>query len=168
MWGRSAFFPWLRLEPPTTIAVGDFELIPYERETYAGPNTTAVNAVTAPYREVTDEPIAEATLVRCAGRDLIADLDDDQIASAFTFAEMVALAGLARRRFFSHGGYSNRDTYRLVVQGFDVPGQGSLSRAPRRDGTRGVFQPSRRAPVCFARSTSTAIALSSISNFCGH
>ncbi len=137
--GTLAFFPWLRI-PPGPIAVGQFELIPYNREGYAGPDAAAIDAITAPYRDVIDNPIEEVTLLRFIGADLTSDLDEQQIEAAFTCAEMVALAGFARRRYFVHGkAYSKRDNYRLVIQRFNEPGKGTFQQSPRRDGTRNVY-----------------------------
>ena len=100
---------------------GEFELVPYVRGEYRGRDAEAIDLVTAPYREIPDVPISEAVFLRVENAELVADLNDKQLEAAFTFAEMVALVGLARRKFFLHSGYSNRDNYRLVVQGYDEP-----------------------------------------------
>jgi hypothetical protein len=135
--GTLAFFPWLRLAAP--LRVGAFELVPYVRGQYTGPDAGAIDLVTAPYREVPDTPIREAVLLRLGENDLVADLDEKQLDAIFAFGEMIALAGLSRRRFFFHSGYSNRDHYRLVVQRFDEPGKGTLLKLRRRDGVNNVF-----------------------------
>jgi hypothetical protein len=138
--GTLAFFPWLRL-PPQTIRCGEFELIPYARGRYEGRNATTIDLVTSAYREVPDIPIEEAVLLRLEDSDdLLAHLDEKQIDACFAFSEMVALAGLTKRRFFCQsGGYSNRDNYRLVVQQFDEPGNGVCQRTRRRDGVASHF-----------------------------
>jgi hypothetical protein len=66
--------------------------------------------------------------------ELTAELDEEKISEAFTFSEMVSLAGLARRRFFDYSGYSNRDNYRLVIQTFTHPVGGFGIATRRRDG----------------------------------
>lgn len=134
--GMLASFPWLRLRAP--VRAGEFQLIPYVRDEYKGPCAETINLVTAPYREAPDTPIAEAVLLGIEGFAVDADLGEG-LDGAFLFSEMVALAGLAKRRFFQHSGYSNRDNYRLIVQGFDEPGKGTLERHRRRDGVRSVY-----------------------------
>ncbi len=135
--GALAFFPWLRLASKPH-KFGEFVLLPHVRGDDS-PGASVVDAVTAPYQEGTDQPIREVTLVAIDGRDLLADIDDDQVNAAFVFGEMVALAGLAKRQVFAHTGYSNRDTYRLVIQRFDQPGGGSLQLNRRVDGAKRVY-----------------------------
>jgi hypothetical protein len=138
--GALAFFPWLRLPSDLKpIHAAGFELLRYAHDEYKEANAEAVGAVLAPYAEGARTPLREAVLLRVAGRDIVDDLDASQIEAAFQFAEMVALAGLSKRQFFSHSGYSNRDAYRLIIQKFDKPGKGSLQQSLRRDGVSSLY-----------------------------
>jgi hypothetical protein len=133
--GALAFFPWLRVPCDfRPIQVAGFELLRYVRDEYKAAHADAVAAVLAPYVETGNKSIDEAMLLRAVDRSIVDDLDTTQIDAAFELAEMVALAGLSNRQFFSHSGYSNRDNYRLIVQRFDEPDKGTLQRYRRRDG----------------------------------
>ena len=55
----------------------------------------------------------------------------------FVFSEILAIAGLAAREFFSVGAllYQNRDNFRLVIQGFSSEQNGATIVTRRRDGS---------------------------------
>lgn len=128
-----AFFPWLQLT--SGFAVGDFELIPYERDTFAGPDAAAVDSILRPYEEVAGLSVRDATLLRVLPGWLTDDLTETQTSAAFTFAQMLSFAGLAVRRFFDHTGYCNHDYFQFIVQGYDDPSRGVSVVTRRRDGS---------------------------------
>jgi len=127
-----AFFPWLQLSPGFT--VGDFELVPYERATFAGPDAAAVDALLRPYEEVANLSVRDATLLRVHPARLTDDLTEEQVNGAFTFGQMLSFAGLARRQFFQHTGYYNHDHFQMIVQRYDDPTRGVGVVTRRRDG----------------------------------
>lgn len=142
-----AFFPWLRLSPGFT--VGDFELIPYDRSNFAGPDAAAVDAILRPYEEVAGRSVRDATLLRVHPNGLTDDLAEAQVGAAFTFAQMLSFAGLGGRRFFNHSGYCNHDNFQLVVQRYDDPTRGVGVVTRRRDGsTRNLVTASVHRVAC--------------------
>ena len=128
-----AFFPWLQLSPGLTM--GEFELIPYERGTFTGPDAAAVDALLRPYEEVANVSVRDATLLRVHPGGLTDDLTEEQINGAFAFGQMLSFAGLARRQFFQHSGYYNHDHFQLIVQRYDDPSRGVGVFSRRKDGS---------------------------------
>jgi hypothetical protein len=141
--GTLFFFPWLRLN--REITVGNFSLVRYSRgESPAGPGTeeqAIIDDVLNPYLEGPGEPITHATLLGSNKRGLFDELNDEERMEAFVFSELLSLAGIAHREYFSQlGQYCNRDHFRLIGQKFDRPG-GSLFTLRRRDGATRQFWP---------------------------
>jgi hypothetical protein len=128
-----AFFPWLHLTSGFT--VGEFELIPFVRGSFAGTDAAAVHSILSPYEEVAGLSVRDATLLRIHPSGLTDDLTEIQVSAAFTFAQMLSFAGLAVRQFFHHSGYSNHDHFQLVVQRYDDPIRGVGVVTRRRDGS---------------------------------
>jgi hypothetical protein len=134
--GALAFFPWLRLRD--RLKVGAFELLPYQhgKPFSAAPSTLpAVHAILQPYWMRWDVAGRHSAILRRDGRGLLDDVNEADIEELYRFAEYVAFAGLARRRYFGHDRYWNRDHFRLIVQKFDLEqldGTAMVSR--RRDG----------------------------------
>lgn len=137
-----AFFPWLRLQEHPT--VGPYELVPYSRgEQPAGEGTSeqaTLDSILEPYVSSRAEPSGRATLLRCDGGELTAELTKEQRQRMFEFSEVVAFAGLAAREYFRHT-YWNRDHFRFVIQGFRDPAGGAAILTRRRDGSTQSYWP---------------------------
>lgn len=134
-----AFFPWLRVENEAKF--GNYRLIPYERgKRPFGSGTSeqeTVDDVLEPYVERGSQPISEATLVRVGQNDLLSDIGEGEANTIFIFSELLAIAGLSKRRFFGLATfeYCNRDIFQVVVQRFSRSVGGATRTYRRRDGT---------------------------------
>lgn len=139
--GNLAFFPWLILEKDFDF--DDFQLLGYRRGATPGRDAdeqAAIDRVLSAYRDSSGKPVNRATVMCHAFQGTpTATIDESLHADFFVFADLVAFAGLAGRRFFSHSGYCNRDSYRLVLQAFTDPGRGVLVTTRRRDGQTNTF-----------------------------
>ncbi len=133
-----AFFPWW--QPTRGLSIGEFDILPFERdgEPLLGDAELqrTVESLTEPYKESGDLPIQAAAVLRVGEHWPLDELDDEEISAAFRFAELVTVAGLSARTFFSQSGYCNRENFQLVVQRFDRPDKGVTLRSTRRDGYR--------------------------------
>jgi len=128
-----AFFPWLTIEEELT--VGGFTLVPYikgESPGGSGKDThEVIDGILSPYLQQKDQPVDSATLLLMDNKALLADLEEDERSDAFLFSELLSLTGLSGRKYFSWGGYCNRDNFRLIIQsGLG----GAFISARRRDG----------------------------------
>lgn len=137
-----AFFPWLRLrEHPT---VGPYELLPYSRGDEPAGEGTALQAtldtILEPYIAARADPIDDATLICYGGRDLTAQLTEEERTCMFEFSELLAFAGLAARKYFRHA-YWNRDQFRFVIQSFARADGGAWIHTRRRDGGTRSYWP---------------------------
>lgn len=128
-----AFFPWIQLR--SELSVGDYQFLPFARGARPGPDQGVIDAVLEPYKGPSGHPISDAVILTVNGRGLTEDMPEDLHQDLFALGEIVAIAGLAKRRFFGHVGYTNRDHYRLVIQGFKDSGGGALVTNRRRDGS---------------------------------
>lgn len=132
-----AFFPWYTAPEP--LAIGRFELLPYEPGSFALAESRVIDAFLGSYTDAGGgRPVRSATIVRLTGREPTFDLTADERAAVFQFADIVAFSALARREFFAWGTtYVNRDHFRLIIQSIPPEGEGAVSiRARRRDGSR--------------------------------
>ena len=136
------FFPWIEVKEE--LKLGEFQLVPYEPgRTPGGAGTelqASLDSVLQHYVDVNQESIRHATLVVADGHQVFDDLTEEERASYFNFAELVAFGGLAKREFFGLGNrYCNRDDFTFTVQGFrqESSGVGIVSR--RRDGGKNAF-----------------------------
>lgn len=128
-----AFFPWIRL--PSDLSVGDYQLLQFKRGAKPGPDQEAIDLVLEPYKGPSGHPVSDAVILTVNGRALTEDMPESLHQDLFAFGEMVAVASLAKRHFFGHIGYTNRDNYRMVIQAFTDPGRGALVTNRRRDGS---------------------------------
>jgi hypothetical protein len=134
-----AFFPWFSIAEPKTF--GQFDLIPYDRDRKpggVGPQLqSVVDAITRPYVYQGDYPIRTAALLKVGDGEVTRHLSEDDVSTAFAFAELLACAGLAGREFFSVAGilYSNRDAFRLSIQHFQRTDGPTTVVTRRRDGS---------------------------------
>lgn len=137
-----AFFPWIDLE--NEIAIGDYRLVPYIRGRLpAAPDSelqATLDGILEPYK-AGNYPIRKATLLQIGDGELTRELDDDQCADAFQFAEIVAISGLAARKYFTRGleWYWNRDQFYFVIRAFTEAGKGTLIVIRRRDGNTNML-----------------------------
>jgi len=97
-----AFLPWMTIEEEATI--GRYRFFPVElRGSDATPLPADVQRILAAHTDAFGHPLSSATLVQHVGRDLTADVEGAEVEAIFRAAEAVAFAGLATRRFFTHG-----------------------------------------------------------------
>jgi hypothetical protein len=128
--GMLSFFPWLSLRDP--IAIGDYELLCWPDHLEDDPRLPKINRVLQSYYDG-EHPVSRATILRYQGRPVDVDLSAEERGAAFLFAECLALAGLAARRYFT-AIYQNRDNFRLVIQRFSGDTDVVVVGARRRDG----------------------------------
>ncbi|SEP99307.1 hypothetical protein SAMN04244573_00817 [Azotobacter beijerinckii] len=133
-----AFLPWLQITTHQNAA--EFQLVPFQRGLApAGqgtPEQDILDGVLAPYH-AGGAPIAYATLIQTTGGNLTRDLSDEERGALFIFSELLSVAGLSARELFGPGGmgYRNRDSFRLVIQGFSDDHHGTAITTRRRDGS---------------------------------
>jgi hypothetical protein len=132
-----AFFPWLALE--TDMSIEGYHLLRFIRGQEPGLEQETIDGVLEAYLGGEMRPVPRATILTIAGRDILADLEDDQMAELFEVGELVAFTGLASREYFMPGGYANRETFDLIVQHFTGRGQGVGVLSRRRDGTATTY-----------------------------
>ncbi len=136
-----AFFPWMQVRKPVRVA--EFELVPYRRGVAPGERGTSAQTtydrLLAPYRSG-DASIHQATIVLIAGKDPTSDLSDEEREALFLFSELLSAAGLAAREFFAPGlTYQNRESFRLVIQGFSGDHDRVAITTRRRDGSTVIY-----------------------------
>lgn len=142
-----AFFPWFAIEEETTI--GDFELLPYERgqkpfASNAGDQDSA-DSILGHYFSHRKRQISSATIVKLKDREVFDSPTEDERNALFSFSQLIAFGGLARREFFSQfGNYCNSGHFQLVLQHFRQPETGVLLTTRRRDGTSDQFHTAYR------------------------
>ena len=132
-----AFFPWIEIA--CDFNCQGYSLRRFVRGRLPGPDAdgqATIDAVLAPYRDLTDGPIRNAVILAAHDRGLTEDLSEADRADLFLFAELFAFAALAARRFFTYD-YCNRDDLRLVIQSFEDPRGGAFMETRRRDGSHG-------------------------------
>jgi len=138
-----AFFPWLKLKD--TITVENYTLVPYRRNSAPTGQSTdlqgILDAVTEAYKMQPDAPIDQATIIQVDQGNLIRDLNGEERGSIFVFSELLALAGLSCRIFFNSWYYWNRDSFRVIIQSFQIPYEGSAIQSRRRDGSTTNYEP---------------------------
>ena len=129
-----AFLPWLQLD--ADIRMPELTLLRFERGHKPGRGEqAAVDAILSAYVVGANRPIGRATLIQLPGHGLTDDLSDDERDELFALGELIAFSGLSARDYFSPFGYSNRDVFTLIIQGFGDPAGGVAVRSRRRDGS---------------------------------
>ncbi|ALL68237.1 hypothetical protein K788_00003715 [Paraburkholderia caribensis MBA4] len=94
-----------------------------------------VDAVMDAYADRPNLPIRQGALLELADWQSGMDVTDEQLTQLFRIRHLLGFSALAHRELFHHSGYSNFDTYVLVVQRFkpNEPSTFSFS-VRRRDG----------------------------------
>jgi hypothetical protein len=139
------FMPWATVAEESR--VGEFIFWPVKCNERAREGLVqaegAVARVLSAYHDLCERPISSATQIRVDGRDPLADISQDDLDDLFTVGEVVAFGGLAARdtrksfRGFASE-YSNRDSFRVIAQGFkpdDVAPAVGASVVVRRRGS---------------------------------
>lgn len=130
------FFPWLKMSGQREIM--NLHLMEYKRGEFpAGAETPLqqeIDSILEPYRAHGQQPIDRATILVVGESGLTRELAEEEINAVFAFAELLAFAGLATRKFFSQFEYSNRDLFRVVVQRYNEAKDGATFTYRRRDG----------------------------------
>jgi hypothetical protein len=137
--GMLAFFPLYTAPDP--VRLGRFQLVPYERGRGAHQQAALIDAVLSAYVEPgaqpAGQPVDSVTLVHLADREPTTELTEEERASLFQLAEIVAFTALSRREFFSVGRYVNRDDFKLIIQRFSESSPTGVSiMARQRDGVK--------------------------------
>jgi hypothetical protein len=131
-----AFLPWVSVDEEKSF--GDYRILPYVRGVRpAGAETDEqkhIDAVLEPYCINATESVSHAALLTHASRSLVADLGDELAREYWEFSELLAFAALSAREFFEQT-YTNREAYRLVIQGFRADSHRVALVSRRRDGT---------------------------------
>lgn len=133
-----AFFPWFHIEEKCSVA--DYTLVPYVKGQQPGGEDKelqgTLDTIFKPFHNTMKHSVTTATLVGISGHGLTDDLDEDEKASLFSFAEAVAFAGLANRKYFGSGfEYWNRDNFKFYIQSFSGNPGGVTLQLRRRDGS---------------------------------
>jgi hypothetical protein len=134
-----AFFPWLQVRE--AVQVDRFHLACFNKG--RGPSDSGseeqriLDAALAPYR-VFSNPIDSATLVRLDDKPYTSDLTENERNDLFVFSQLVAIGGLAARKFFGQTGYCNAADFAFVIQGFRDEPNGTFFDVRKRDGGMGV------------------------------
>lgn len=130
-----SFFPWMRLVEP--VEVEGFRLIPYSRgrDPFGDQpdQQRIIDSVMEPYRQSASRPINSAVLMQRVGAGLLDELDAPARSAAFEFAELIAFAGLAGRRFFLQMDYCSSRDFGLEIVRFSDPSAGIQTQQRRRD-----------------------------------
>lgn len=145
-----ALFPWLMLKNP--VSAGNIHLVSYERGENPGGSGTELQAILDQlmegYLEQPGLPVRYTTLLKLENGSLIRNLDASARDEIFVFRELLAVSGLARRRFFSPGlRYWNSDNFSLVIQSFSEPYKGVTIETRRRDGSAVNYVPKEHYQV---------------------
>lgn len=136
--GMMTFFPWFTIEAPLTF--GRYKLFPHKVDEASLHGIPAeIARIAAPYRMNHTRSVREICVLQIDGKAFDADLNEDERAEIFELAEVLALAALSDREYFSHSNYTNRDTYVVIIQGFKTGEKGFAIDARRRDGSNTIY-----------------------------
>lgn len=131
-----SFFPWYQLEE--TIDLGLFELLPYKRALkpvgIGLEIQETIDVVLKPYYHSHERQISRGMLMRLKDKGLIDDLSENERSDAFSFSEIVSLAGLCSREYFDLT-YCNSHNFTFVIQSFRGASGGVALTSRRRDGS---------------------------------
>lgn len=132
-----AFFPWAFVQ--STVSVGKLRLLPYQKGDAPGnlPYVTQANidGVLGAYADRPNLPIRSGALLELDDWQSGMDMADERVTQLFRIRHLLGFSALARRELFQHFGYSNFDTYTLIIQRFKPEEPNTFSIvARRRDG----------------------------------
>lgn len=134
-----AFFPWLSCRQ--ALHVGPARLLPFLKGKSPGdlPSMTQadMDGVLKAYSRHPGTRSKEATILEVADWQTGMDVPRDTLEQLFEARQYIAFGALSKRRLFrGHSGYTNSDTYELVVQRFRPGDPGTFSfTTRRRDGS---------------------------------
>jgi len=121
------------------IDFGEFKLIPSNNE-FLLRNEKAKNVISLilqRYFDKTNQPIKEFTILLLKNKGIVHDYNEDERNLLFSFAEIIAFSGLAARSYFNCiSGYSSRDNFIFIIQGFGDGTKGVTVVSRRRDGNQ--------------------------------
>jgi hypothetical protein len=130
------FFPWFSLDRKFELT--QFRLLPFvigdKSDSEISDNYDDIVNVTKNYKDHSKNPIRSATMFAFAGKSLTDKLADDRLNDFVVYSELISFSGLAMREFFSHGEYSNVESYRLVGQPYRNSSDAPSVQVNRRDG----------------------------------
>lgn len=136
-----AFFPWLSCKQ--ALEIGPVRLLPFVRGSSPGdqPSMTQadIDGVLKAYSRFPNSRTKEATLLEVGDWRSGMDVPPEVLERLFEARQLIAFSALSKRRLFrGHFGYTNADTYELVVQRFKPGETGTFSFSTRRrDGSTG-------------------------------
>ena len=139
--GKGGFFPWFFVKEP--VVCGEFQVLPYQRGVFPGAQTSeqdTLDLVVGRYREANDLQVSRASILQHSSQTGPTDpVEEGLHVDSFVFADLLPFSALANRRFFGDLEYSNRDSFRLIVQQYTEPGRGVMVTPRRRDGSTNIF-----------------------------
>lgn len=129
-----AFFPWVAIEDK--VEIGPIRLLPYESGRLPGdlPNMTQadIDGVLSAYANRPGVTVKQATILE-VGKWVTGTEVQDVVSALFRAREAIAFAALSKRELFRQFfGYSNNDTYALVVQRYSPGNTGTFAFTTRR------------------------------------
>lgn len=138
-----SFFPWYQIEEPMDL--GLFELLPYERALkpvgIGHEIQETIDVVLKPYYHSHQLQVSHGMLMKLKDKGLIDDLNENERSDAFSFSEIVSLAGLCSREYFDLT-YCNSHNFTFIIQSFRGTSGGVAVTSRRRDGsTSGYVAP---------------------------
>jgi hypothetical protein len=129
-----AFLPWAFVQ--SGVSVGPLRLLPYGKGSLPGDLTHVTQAnidgVLDAYADRPNQPIRSGALLELGDWQSGMDIIDDLVTQLFRARHLLGFSALAQRELFQHFGYSNFDTYALVIQRFNPEAPGTFSFAVRR------------------------------------
>ena len=136
-----AFFPWLKINDNFIMNDLKFHKFKIDHENSRDTFNHQCEKVLSHYYFHSNNPIDECTLVFLEGKQNFNDFSENEIELLFSFADILAFSGLSKREYFGLGfRYWNRDSFNLVIQGFEESANGVTKVSQRRDGqTKSYF-----------------------------
>lgn len=135
-----ALIPWLNLAQQ--IVIDEFALIPLQRYCFTNEfERDTVSRIVSVHYVAEKAVVRNPTLLRFTSKGLIDDLQPDERRRLSDFVELVAMAGIAKRKFFQITGreYCNRDNFQLFLFQVSIP-EGMVSYTTRRrDGSANIM-----------------------------
>ena len=134
--GMITFFPWFTIDAP--LSFGKFKLFPHnigQASIYGVP--AVIDNVVDHYRLNPKLAVRKICVLQYGEKPFGEDFSDAERAEIFEFAEILAMGGLSKRRFFVQPNpeYTNRDTVTGVIQGFREADGGVAVRSRLRYGS---------------------------------
>jgi len=134
-----AFFPWLLLREPITLAPLTFLVFKDERQNVFAPLVglaESLSIILRGYVDMHGEPIDNCVVVTHSGRNPVWDLEDDDHKLVSRCARILALSAISKNDYNTNiGQYANSTTFQFFRQRFTEPVTYIAFVVRRRDGS---------------------------------